>query len=259
MNEPRLFIATPLRGGGYISVEHHTSIVRLLGATNVTRAYLATNDDLTRARSRIARVFLEDPKNTHLLFWDDDVAPRNLHAIDAMIASGLDVVALPYPRKKISWESVEAAARDEEEMTRLGRMGAAEIEQGAYSYPIRTGERRQVESIQIGDDVVPVIEVDGAPTGFMMIRRHVIERMIDAYPELMFKDIDTNGGAPKMTCALFMLHLDQTSRDLMHEDHSFCWRWRKLGGKVYIWVDGANHVGSHVYRGDPRGLVDPQV
>lgn len=84
------------------------------------------------------------------------------------------------------------------------------------------------------------IEVDFAGTGFMMIKREVFERMIDAYPET--KHTADNG----ICHDLFDMTIwDDTSYP---EDYTFCRRWREIGG--VITMDPTvklKHIGTYAY------------
>jgi hypothetical protein len=95
-------------------------------------------------------------------------------------------------------------------------------------------------------------EIDGLPAGFLMIRRHTLESMVERYRgELEFDDEVDGKLVP--TVAIFQLLI--RGRKLLNEDYSFCYRWRDMGGKVHLLMDPASHVGSHVFRGHISGLV----
>lgn len=70
-------------------------------------------------------------------------------------------------------------------------------------------------------------EVDYAGTGFMMIKRHVFEKMQKEYP-----DLDHEEGNVGKCHAWF----DCPIRDgiQMSEDYSFCRKWRDMGGKIIM-------------------------
>ena len=89
-----------------------------------------------------------------------------------------------------------------------------------------------------------LIETDGVPGGFMRLKRSVIEKMISAYPEqkanykgldlyLLFENIILSDGTP------------------LGEDYAFCERWRRIGGKIFIYPDmGFVHEGVSEWRGN---------
>jgi len=84
------------------------------------------------------------------------------------------------------------------------------------------------------------MEVDFAGTGFMLIQRHVIEKMIEAYPE-------TKHTSNEGVChALFdTAVLDDT---YYSEDYLFCRRWREIGGTITMDPTvKLKHIGAYVY------------
>jgi hypothetical protein len=101
-----------------------------------------------------------------------------------------------------------------------------------------------------------LVEVMNLGTGFMLIKREVLEQMIAANPELHYQD--SIGLDPKYApfkYALFDTEICPETREYLSEDYLFCKRWRKMGGK--IWADLSitlNHVGYHTFRGDATQL-----
>lgn len=87
-------------------------------------------------------------------------------------------------------------------------------------------------------------EADYVPGGFLLIERAVIERMVGAYHDLQYR------GAQGMAWALWAEFFEQgVTYD--GEDVSFCKRWRRLGGQVWLHQGVTlDHVGDHVFRPD---------
>lgn len=82
-----------------------------------------------------------------------------------------------------------------------------------------------------------LLEVGGIGTGFLLVARSALERMIEAYPELRVED--DQGGYHT---------LFQTGK--LSEDFTFCERWRAIGGRV--WADPTIevcHVGLAEFTG----------
>jgi hypothetical protein len=94
-----------------------------------------------------------------------------------------------------------------------------------------------------------------AGTGFLMIRRHVLERMCQhpAYASLQFfkeHSLDALAGSPNRF-ALFECMIDQKTGTYLSEDFAFCKRWTDIGGEIWADLESRlDHVGPSVFHGD---------
>ena len=98
-----------------------------------------------------------------------------------------------------------------------------------------------------------VIEVTHSPTGCMMIKRSVFDKMIKAYPDKnIIQKTVINGeyvNRPNLWNFFDTLH-DPITKTYMGEDFSFCQRWKDIGGKCYAYItDSIVHIGEHQYEG----------
>jgi hypothetical protein len=100
------------------------------------------------------------------------------------------------------------------------------------------------------DPETGVIEINHAPTGFLMIKRSVIEKLMDAHPELKYRESKSvPDDRQKFSYGLFDTEL--RDGDYWGEDFTFSNRWRALGGS--IWLDPTiklQHWGMFAYEGD---------
>ena len=109
------------------------------------------------------------------------------------------------------------------------------------------------------DDPDHVVAVNGftrvrfAGTGFLMIRRHVLETMCQHYASLQFfreHSLDALAGSPKRF-ALFECMIDPESGTYLSEDFAFCKRWTDIGGEIWADLESRiDHVGPSVFHGD---------
>ena len=94
-----------------------------------------------------------------------------------------------------------------------------------------------------------------AGTGFMLIERATIQQMQDAYPETRYQGTDAYTSGERATpggYALFDCIIDPISGTYLSEDFTFCSRWRRLGGQ--IWLDtraSLTHSGPSDFKGNP--------
>jgi len=105
-----------------------------------------------------------------------------------------------------------------------------------------------------------LIKLHDAGTGFMMIKRAAIDKMIAAYPELKYNnDLNVGSELSDFFYALFDTMIDPKDRRYLSEDYTFCRRWQDMGGD--IWLDPSislNHYGSFCFQGNPAQLINIQ-
>src|SRR5664280_662503 len=171
-----LVVATPCFGGQVSSI-YASSIFQLQRSlrskSNIDLKVLLRDGDalITRARANLLTMSLDDPAATHFLFVDADIGFEP-EQVFRLIESGADVVAGVYPIKRVNWDKAKRML----ESNRLAMPSAA------LDY---------VLEIEDPDHVVAVngfARVRYVGTGFLMIRRQVLERMCQhpAYASLQF-------------------------------------------------------------------------
>jgi hypothetical protein len=195
---------------------------------------------ITRGRNRMVLDFLRDESLTHLFWIDSDIAFPPQAAARLLLADR-DVAAGVYPMKSMNWPEggLPAGMTQQQFETRYT----------AYPFnPINHGASPVSEFV----DADGFVEVAEAPTGFMVIKRHVFLQMMERYPELNYvPDGFPNHPLAHLHWRFFDCMIDPDSGRYLSEDYAFCRRWRDMGGKV--WVDlecKLMHLGQHMYRGD---------
>jgi hypothetical protein len=120
---------------------------------------------------------------------------------------------------------------------------------GVYPYrklPIEYPVRWLPEKELWADPETGLLEVEGAPGGFVKYSRSMLQRMVEAYSDLEF----LCGRSPTgKAVGLFESYRIGDGHKL-GDDYAFCRRWRDLGGKV--WIDPEikmAHVGNHAFIG----------
>ena len=93
-------------------------------------------------------------------------------------------------------------------------------------------------------------QVKDIGTGFMMIKKSVIMKMIEKYPETKYVNNVAGYGKAELFYSLFDCAIDPVSRVYLSEDYLFCKRWIEIGGE--LWLDictNLNHTGVIDYKG----------
>jgi hypothetical protein len=236
MTAARIILATPVR-----AAEQHTATVCLGYAEMLVKLFheptvagmvagsVCFATDIVRARNRIAaRVLRERPEATHVLWLDDDNWCDDVAIVSEMVALGVDVVAAPYTNKRrpLSWVHRHVSP-------------PAPVEGG-------------------------LLEVAGVGFGFTLTTTACLRRLSEA--ERVYTDHPHPHRVSNIFGQLFHhpaqdqgFEVPEADQALLSEDYSFCLRWRRLGGKVYIYAASGivHHAGPHAWnaREMPGGVV----
>ena len=216
----KLFIGIPAYDGK-LNIKTAFALAQLMPkamslGVSVTLSDLSNCSIITMARNALVHEFLKTDC-TELLFIDADV-----------IVTPDDIMRL------------------------MAQSGNKDITAGAY--PRRAKDAKFFADIYFDDN--GNLEFEGslmrlkrAPTGFMLIQRHVIEQMVAAHPEWMYEKCPG-----EQMAAVF----DFAIRDgkYVGEDYLFCDRATQMGFTVYIDVDiSLPHVGQDTFERNFREEV----
>jgi hypothetical protein len=194
---------------------------------------------ITRARNQMVAKFMANKEFTHIMFIDCDLG-FNEDDIIKLLWHDKDVATAAYPIKDINWNLVAENAKNGVTPENL----------------LENSVRFVVNTVKDSGEVVRVdkgaIQVYDAGTGFMLIKREVIERLIERYPEMYYKD-DT--GALKeeereYAYAFFNSYIDPETKRFLSEDYGFCRYLQEIDGE--IWTDPSiemTHLGRMKYKG----------
>lgn len=238
---PLVFIATPCFGG-LVSQHYMQSVLALMqfagpAGFDAALALLGHDSLITRSRNTLVSQFLQTPQASHLLFIDADIsfAPEQvLH----MLRFDQDFVAGVYPLKVIDWSraAILRAAGNAESFQAAPLLYVGTLCPNAE----RGGGGRFAAAIYSGG-------------GFMLLKRRVIERMIEAYPQTRYGGAHAySNAAGGVNYALFDCMIDPDTNAYVSEDFGFCQRWRDIGGRIWLDTEGRlTHIGSYSFQGDP--------
>lgn len=251
LKKNKLFIGTPCYAGmcNGIYTKSCLDLQNLMSRYGIETkfSFLFNESLITRARNYIVDEFLRSGF-THLLFIDSDIS-FSAQDVLALMALDKDVIGAPYPKKSINWANVKQAVLNNPNIE------PRELENvvGEYVFNVVQG----TESFNVTEP----LEVMEIGTGFMMIKRHVFDKMKEAYPTLEYKPDhigQANFDGSRMIHAYFDTMIDTPdsltgggSMRYYSEDYSYCNLWRKIGGKVWLcpWMQ-LTHVGTYGFTGN---------
>ena len=218
-----IFFATPCYGG-MLTDQYFLSMFKLSQAfmqygISFRITTLRNESLVTRARNILAAMFMESTAS-HLFFIDADIE-FDVDSILRALAYDKDILAAAYPKKALPI-------------------------QYAVNFKFLDPNTKQVR-LENG-----AVEVLDASTGFFCIKRRVFDKMREAYPELHYRnDSNIDEKFHKYCYSFFDTLHDPDDNRYLSEDYTFCRRWQKLGGE--IWLDPntkLNHIGTHTFEGD---------
>jgi len=250
----KFFVATPCYGG-QLTEPYFRSVIKLMTFFNGHKIPLAfgtiANESLvTRARNVLLAYFLNSDY-THLLFIDADIEFQ-VDDVLKLWYHNKDVAVGAYPKKGLNWTTIKEALKQDTEdkldVTKIPPYGA----DYAINFKFISREDKTI-AIENG-----LIKLHDAGTGFMMIKRSTIDKMIKAYPDLKYKnDVNMSIDLKDQFYAFFDTMIDPIDRRYLSEDYTFCRRWQEIGGD--IWLDPSislNHYGSYCFQGNPKAIID---
>ena len=236
-----LFVATPVHSE--VSIHYTQALIEFQRECFKKKVkvsfHLIKSSLVTKGRNLSVAGFLES-KATHLLFIDSDIYFQG-KSIFSMLRADKHIISVPYPLKTLMWD--KAFKKMEQGQIKT----PDDIRRALHTYPMKVPDANNI-NLKKG-----VMEVTDSPTGCMLIKRDVINKMIEKYPdkEIVQKTV-INGkyvNKPNMWNFFDTLH-DPKEKTYNGEDFAFCKLWRDLGGKCYAYVnDAIVHVGEHQYQG----------
>lgn len=130
-------------------------------------------------------------------------------------------------------------------------------------YALKRSDKKQCSSITVDGFLPPfdsgLVETPWLSSGCWCIKRSVVKRMIEAYPDLEYNGDDNMAGKKVHALYLPMLY-DLKEEDFpgtpkklpfkkfLSEDWSFCERWKQIGGKIYADTSIVlNHIGRQSF------------
>jgi hypothetical protein len=210
----RVHICMPCYGGmltesTFMSYIKWSNACRQLGI-DWTMETMTNESLISRARNTLTAKFLHNKESTHLMFIDADIGWEPWHLM-VMLCRDVDVIGGLYPMK---------------------------------SLPVKWCVNG-FEGAEEGPDGLQ--EVSKTGTGFMLIKRHVFEKL-DGHPAT--RPFANDIGLPVELNPYMKTYFDTAVRENRYysEDWTFCENWRDLGGKV--WVDKRvllRHTGTYVF------------
>ena len=191
---------------------------------------------VTQGRNLCASAFMNSDAE-YMLFIDSDVE-FTTRSVMRLMKSPHDVSLIPYPIKQKTDAKFrkDFETRPDDDINTMGHLFPLEIP--------NTKDIRPVDGY---------IEVIKGPTGMMMIKKSVFDKLKEHYKELVIKQKTLMNGElidrPNYY-NFFDTYWSPSKKTYMGEDFYFCQLWRAIGGKIFALCDEEiSHIGEYKYTG----------
>ena len=250
-----VFLATPMYGGmcygSYTKSLIDLTVECIKYGINLRHYFLSNESLITRARAYSVDEFLRSDCS-HLMFIDSDISFKGTDVLTLLALmseeSEYDVMCGPYPKKNISWEKIYQAVN---KGVADKNYNVLENYVGDYVFnPIHTNVNLPLDR---------PFEIAEGGTGFMMIKRSILEKTIADNPQLMYKPDHVRtaefDGSRKISM-IFDTEIDKETERYLSEDYFFCKKVRQSGGKVWLapWME-LQHTGTYTFGGSLAALA----
>lgn len=258
---PSLCILSPCYGG----LVHVNYTQCLINTMNLFRelhfpiqVLFCKNDSLvSRARNNLVAKGMSDTKTTHFLFIDSDITWSPVTVIK-MILANKPLIGGAYPIKNFNWEKLVNPETNAYDPTIIPNWVSKK-----NNHPILKDTLDDIQLIQSSllrynvnylDNYLQIeqslTKVKHIATGFMLMQRNMLEKMMIAYPSTKYTD-DVNfltGAENNYAYALFDCGVEDGH--YLSEDWLFCNRWSRLSGDIWLDVSiNLTHTGNMDYYG----------
>jgi len=251
---PGLTILTPCYGGTAF-VTYMESLIQTFSMCKDfglrMKIHFCKNDSLvSRARNNLIAKAMSDPTTTHMLFIDADITWDPVDILKLILADK-GIVGGIYPLKSYKWDDVSSdpnfikSLMERKQNSQLKNIMSDKdfFKTNLVKYNVNY----ESTTLNVSNNLAKVRHL---ATGFMMIKREVIETMCKGFPQTKYTD-DVgflHGEENKYAYALFDCGVEDDH--YFSEDWMFCHRWTKMGGGVYIDVTiNLDHTGVETYKG----------
>ena len=235
----KLYISTPCYDA-MVTMQYTMSLLRLVQFCNQHNIeymidFLGNESLITRARNKSLNKFM-NTDCSHLLFIDSDIEFQPEAVMDLLLFDK-DVSCCVYPKKGFNWNKFMYSIQNEQNSKEHPSSRGLD-----YAYNIMYNDKNEL--IKNGD----FVRVNQSSTGFMMIKREIVEKLNKKHTELEIISDELSNNDTKLY-GLFCCMIKD--KQYLSEDYSFCQRVNDIGGQVWINIKhNLNHIGKYSFNSD---------
>ena len=250
-NKPLVVILTPCYGG-LCHVNYTICLIETIKIFNYFSIPLQVdfckNDSLvSRARNNLVAKAMNRREMTHIMFIDNDIS-WNPNDVIKLMLDDKNLIGGVYPLKKYEWLKcleIDKELLDVKNTSYLKDV-VSDIDT-IRSKMLKYNVNFLTNTLQVDKNIGKVRHI---ATGFMMIKRGVIENMSLAYPATKYSDDVGFLREDENNFAFALFDCGVEDGHYLSEDWMFCHRWNKMNEDVYIDVSiNLVHTGMEDYSG----------
>jgi hypothetical protein len=258
--KPNLVILTPCFGS-VCYADYTASLLETVGLLRhfdiEVNVQFCKNDSLvSRARNNLIAKALYVKDTTHVMFIDNDIGWDPASILKLLIANK-PIVAGIYPLKNYDWQKL---LKDPLNPYNSNVIQSWITKKNNSQFKNFFDDEHMIQfnllkyNVNYLNNYLEIennlTKVKHAPTGFMMIQRNVIEKMIQAFPSTKYTDDVSFLKPEENEYAYALFDCGVEDNHYYSEDWLFCHRWQRMGGDVWIDVSiNLTHTGIEVYKG----------
>lgn len=254
----QLYILTPCYGG--VCYVNYTicliNTIQILASFGImAKVEFCKNDSLvSRARNNLVAKAMTDKKTTHIIFIDNDIT-WSPYDIVKLILAKKPVIGGAYPIKNYNWgrliDTTDPSKNVIKEWIDNRNNTGIKIPLDDVSYIqsklLRYNINYKSNTMEIKENIA---EVRHIATGFMLIERATIEKMMEAFPNTKYVDDVSFLEGEENDSAYALFDCGVYEGHYFSEDWLFCHRWTEIGGSIFLDISiSLNHCGIEDFRG----------
>jgi hypothetical protein len=209
-----------------------------------------------RARNNLIAKAMADPTMTHAMFIDADISWEPLDIIK-LIISDKALIGGIYPLKQYQWSKL---LKDPQNPYNTNVVQTMLMKKNGSQLASIISDETTVQcnmvkyNVNYIDSMLKIeynmAKVKHIATGFMMIQRTALERLMVAHPKTKYVD-DVGFLKPhEQPYAYALFDCEVVDGHYYSEDWLFCHRWTQLGGETWMDVSiNLTHTGVEDYKG----------
>lgn len=255
-NNPHLVILTPCFGSicytNYINSLLHTQDLFNTYKIPLTVLFCKNDSLVTRARNNLIAKAMNIPTMTHMLFIDNDIAWEPFDIIKLLI-SNKPIIGGIYPLKKYMFNRIIPTENNTNPVKNIiDKKNNSELKMVSDTDTIQMNLLKYNVNY-VSDEMAVnnnIAEVKHIATGFMLIKKNVIELMSESYNSTKYTDDVGFLNTEENNYAYALFDCGVINNHYYSEDWLFCHRWTNLNGSIYVDVTvNLTHTGINDFKG----------